>query len=146
METKKEYEKLEQKYGLPKYKYMDDEFEISAIKLPDSGVFIKSILRSIINKYGLCMNLFDPVVSPQQTMHSMIELNGLTDDDKKEIYMLYKKIGLILHEMYLSELKDEKSIAEQIKSSIANWEKLKKEVVKGLEKIKGSWAKEDLEG
>src|SRR3989338_10960504 len=145
MEIKKEYEDLREKYGLPKFSYMDDEFEISAIKIPDSGIFIKAVLRSVINKYGICMNFFEPVISPQQTMHSMIELSGLTEEDKKNIYQLYKKMGFIIHEMYLSEIKDEKSVSEQINLAVKSWETLKKEVIKNLDIINKSWAKKDME-
>ncbi len=143
MNAKEEYNKIKEKYKLPTFNYMDNEFEISAIKLPDSGIFVKAILRTINNKFALAINYLEPIVSPQQTMHSMIEIDGLTEGDKKEIYILYKKLGLILHEVYLAELQEEKKIIEQIKNSIKEWNKIKPSVIKNLKIIKKSWEKED---
>src|SRR3989344_9324609 len=114
METKIEYQKIKEEYKLPSFEYMDSEFEISAIKIPDSGVFIKAILRAINNKIGIIINYFEPIITPQQTMHSMIELNGINEDEKKNFYSTYRKLGLMYHELCLVELEAEEKIAEQI--------------------------------
>lgn len=144
MDAKTEYNKLKEKYKLPSFEYMDSEFEISAIKIPDSGIFVKAILRSIISKFALAINYLEPIVTPQQTMHSMIELNGLTEEDKKEIYTLYKQIGSILHKLYSAEMQEESKIIEQIKKSEKEWDKLKPQIIHNLDIITKSWEKEDL--
>ncbi len=143
METKIEYQKIKEKYKLPSFEYMDNEFEISAIKIPDSGIFIKAILRSLNNKVGLIINYFEPVITPQQTMHSMIELNGIDENGKKEIYDLYRNLGLIYHELCLSELETEEKIAEQINKTAKDWNKLKSKILSCLHILNKAWEKEE---
>ncbi len=143
MEPKIEYQKIKEKYKLPSFEYMDNEFEISAIKIPDSGIFIKAILRSLNNKVGLIINYFEPVITPQQTMHSMIELNGIDENGKKEIYDLYRKLGLMYHELCLSELETEEKIAEQINKTTKDWNKLKSKILSCLHILNKAWEKEE---
>lgn len=143
MEIKAEYQKIKEKYKLPPFEYMDNEFEVSAIKIPDSGVFIKATLRAINNKVGLIINYLEPVITPQQTMHSMIELNGITEEEKKDIYLLYKSLGLIYHNLCLAELEAEEKIAEQINKTTKEWSKLKPKIIICLNMINKTWEKAD---
>ena len=143
METKIEYQKIKEKYKLPTFEHMDSEFEISAIKIPDSGVFIKAVLRAINNKIGIVINYFEPIITPQQTMHSMIELNGINEDEKKNFYSTYRRLGLMYHELCLVELETEEKIAEQINKTTKDWNKLKPRVMSCLQIINKAWEKEE---
>ena len=136
---KSEYEKLAKKYNLPSFEFMDNEFEISVLKVDESGILIKAILRMILSKLGTFLNYFEPVFNPSPSMHSMTEMNNLKEAEKEEIVILYKKISIIYHQILYKELENEKSIADFIKDFCKSWPSTKNEVIKSLKSIENAW-------
>jgi len=140
---KAQYETLRKKFDLPNLEYLNSEFEINAIDVDKSGIFIRAILRMIIGKIALFLNYLDPVVSPNpQSYHSMVELNNLSNEDKQGMLDYYKRLSTLYHEGCAVELKSEKEIADYIKRICINWAELKKEAIKFLDKITEAWTVE----
>lgn len=142
----KEYEDLRKKYNLPSYKELDEEFEIRAIDLPKSGILIKALIRTINTKLALFLNYLEPVLNtPPQSLHSLIEIKNTSNEDKKEMYIFYKRLAKLFHENCIIELKDERTIARQINKIWKEWPQIKQKQIALLEKISDAWAKEDEE-
>ena len=143
-ELKQEYGILEKKYSLPKFELLDQEFEIRAIEINRSGILIKTLLRVITSKLNLFMNYLEPVISaPPQTLHSLIEMKKILDQDRSRIFEFYKEISILLHENLKIELMQEKDIAAQIKKILKQWPEIKSKEIEFLEKITDAWKKKE---
>mgnify|MGYP001565168146 FL=1 len=66
-----------------------------------------------------------------------------SEDEKKDIYLLYKALGLIYHNLCLVELEAEEKIAEQINKTTKEWSKLKLKIIICLNMINKTWEKVD---
>ncbi len=143
---KQEYLKLKKKYSLPDYNLLNKEFEIQAIDLATAGLPIKAILRAIMGKLGLFANYIEIVISPiNQTIHSLVEVNNTSEENRKEMYNFYKKLSFLIHEMAETELKEEKDVAKYINNFMKEWPEIKQKQMKYLNIIKEAWKKEETE-
>ena len=141
-EIEKEYSKLSKKYKLPKFKEIDNEFEISTLESP--SFLIKNILRKIIEKLEFYTEVIGNLVHPDaSSLSSMYEIRYFSDDEKDEIYNLFKKLMKVdrsIVEVVLEN--DEKKQAEFLNKFFSNWLGTKKELLKYIEKMKESWEKQ----
>ena len=141
-EIEKEYSKLSKKYKLPKFKEIDNEFEISTLESP--SFLIKNILRKIEEKLGFYIEVIGNLVHPDaSSLSSMYEIRYFSDDEKDEIYNLFKKLMKVdrsIVEVVLEN--DEKKQAEFLNKFFSNWLGTKKELLKYIEKMKESWEKQ----
>ena len=143
------YKKL--KYKLPDYDALDDEFEISFIdyKLKDEKLLMRTIRRKVNDKVIFFCRVIEGLLYPHQgNIMSMMELNRLTDADKKKVYEFYKQ--LMQHEresLKLDVQPDDKKSAEFINRVFAHWKAYKQEMGWVVEKMQATWhAKEKDEG
>lgn len=139
--VKEEYEKLRKKYALPSFDSMNNELEIGVIKPEETCALIKATLRMINSKLVVFINYLDPVVSPAQTLHSMYEVQGLSEEDKKEAFDLYREIFALYHKSLYKELGSEKAMALFIKEIWEKWPNLKKREIYFLERVHEAWGK-----
>ena len=141
-EIERGYNKLRKKYKLPKFNEIDSEFEIS--NLESAKFLIKNILRRIEEKLEFYIEVIGNLVHPDvSSLSTMYEVRYFSDDEKNEVYMLFKKlmkanrsiIGLIL-------VSDEKKQTDFLKSFLNEWQDMKKELIDHIGKMKDSWEKE----
>ena len=139
-----EYEKLRKLHNLPSFEEMEKEFEISAIKIDEAGILIKTLLRSISSKLGYYANLLEPVAAPMQpSLHTLIESNNISDENKQEIQIFYKYLNKLLHEYLYVETGDDKDIGKFINKIFKEFPKIKEKERKFLKMIHEAWEKEE---
>ena len=141
-EIEQEYNKLSKKYKLPKFNEIDSEFEVSSLE--NERFLIRNILRKIAEKLEFYIDIIGNLVHPDASnISSMYEIRYLTNDEKNNTYLLFKKmmkthrgiIGLVPNN-------DEKQQTEFLNSFFAEWIGIKKELIIYIGKIKDSWDKE----
>ena len=128
-EIEKEYSKLSKKYKLPKFKEIDSEFEIS--NLENERFLIKNILRRMAERLDA------------SSISTMYELRFFTENEKNNMYVLFKKMmkanrGII--EVVL--INEEKKEAEFLANFFHEWQGMKKGLVSYITQMKESWGKE----
>lgn len=140
-ELKKEYNSLAQKYGLPSFEEIDADFEISTIE--DSRFLLRKIMGNIEEKLELFIKILTSVLQPEQNIADLSECRAFDDEQKKEIFDIYKKIMKFKRAMdSLCVSSTEKEEAECLSNFYAEWSSEKglkpglKRIVKKLEK---SW-------
>ena len=140
-EIEKEYEKLSKKYKLPKFKDIDSEFEISTLE--NSNFLMRNILRKIEEKLEYYAEVIGNLVHPDASnMSTMYEIRFFSDDEKNDMYMLFKKLMKANRSILeLIVINDEKKQAEFIKIFFIEWLVLKKELIVYLNKMKECWEK-----
>ena len=114
-EIEKEYDKLNKKYKLPKFKDIDSEFEISTLE--NSNFLMRNILRKIEEKLEYHAEVIGNLVHPDASnMSTMYEIRFFSDDEKNDMYMLFKKLMKANRSILeLIVINDEKKQAEFIK-------------------------------
>tara|TARA_Y100000310_G_C20698221_1_gene827240 strand:+ start:2836 stop:3333 length:498 start_codon:yes stop_codon:yes gene_type:complete len=144
MELKKEYEKIKEKYNLPSYDEINNEFEISAIDIEKVNSLTRAVLRVICNRMGIYLNYIEPVISPNpQGLHAFVEVENTTNDEKKDLFTFYKVLSHRYHKAYSLELvENEETIAKEIKEILKDWSKIKSEFKKLSSIITKSWERE----
>ena len=141
-EIEKEYNKLSKKFKLPKFKEIDSEFEISTLESP--SFLIKNTLRKIEEKLGFYIDLIGSLVHPDaSSLSNMYEVRYFSEDEKNEIYNLFKKLMKVDRNIVEVVLKnDEKAQADFLNKFFIEWLNIKKELLVYIEKMKESWGKQ----
>ncbi|MEK6949908.1 MAG: hypothetical protein AABX34_06810 [Nanoarchaeota archaeon] len=141
-DIEKEYSELSKKYKLPKFKDIDEEFELSSF---DTEKFLlKSTLRRIAEKLEFYIEVIGNLVHPDgSSISSMYEIRFFSDNEKNEMYMLFKKM-MRSHrnviELVLSN--DAKEQAQFLNEFFAEWMEIKNMLRAYIGKMKESWEKE----
>jgi|TARA_B100000315_G_scaffold75934_1_gene69464 hypothetical protein len=141
-EIEAEYNKLSKKYKLPKFREIDEEFEISSLESPK--FLIRIILRKIAEKLEFYIDVIGNLVQPDaSSLSSMYEVRYFSDDEKNDMHNLFKKLMKVDRNILGVMLKnDEKQQAEFLNKFFNNWSDTKKELLKFIEKMEDSWEKQ----
>jgi len=140
-EIEQEYNKLSKKHKLPKFKEIDDEFEISTLETPK--FLIRNTLRRIEEKLEFYIEVIGNLVHPDaSSISTMYEVRYFSDEEKNEMYNLFKKLmksNRNIIELIL--INDEKRQTEFLNNFFVDWLRMKKELINYLDKMKESWDK-----
>ena len=141
-EIEKEYSNLIKKYKLPKFKDIDGEFEISS--LDNEKFLIKNILRSISEKLEFYIEFISKLVHPDgSSISSMYEIRFFSEDEKNDMYNLFKRLMKIDRNVIELVLKnDEKEQSDFLNKFFIDWINIKKELLNYIKKMKDSWGKQ----
>ena len=137
----KQYDKFK-KYGLPSFKDLNNEFEISSIE--NENFLLREIINKIVDRTDFFSRLFEDLLQPDPSLlRSMQEAKIFNEEERKVIYDLYKKLMVINRKsVEISLNRDEKEEANFIKKSFDEWKELKTSTSQIVDKIKDSWKKE----
>jgi hypothetical protein len=138
---KKEYRILKNKYNLPDFKSLNEEFHIEKVAESETEILIREVRKfmadKMLNYMRFIENILNPINAPM-FIFSFIKL--LDAEEKKSVSEIYKK--LMKKEIQLIELDlefDEKREAEFIKNSYEFWQGIKKDILKITDKINKKW-------
>lgn len=125
-----EYQKLEEKFNLPKLKDLSEDFEVEKLFEKESDFIIREIRRSITDKISAYLNLFETLINPTSPpMFVFSLLRGLKEEDKPLLREIYKKLSKVqIRAMSLDTIYDEKREAEFVKKTFEEWQELKKQI------------------
>ena len=141
-EIEQEYNKLSKKYKLPKFDEIDSEFEVSSLE--NEKFLVKNILRKIAEKLEIYTESIGNLVHPDaSSLISMYEIRFFSDDEKNNMYMLFKK--LMKANRNIIELvidNDEKEQADFLNKFFKEWLNMKNDLKVYISKMKDSWEKE----
>ena len=144
MENKieEEYNKLCKKFKLPKFEEIDREFEISTLE--NERFLINNILRRIVEKLEVYTEAIGNLVHPDaSSLTSMYEIRYFSDDEKNDMYKLFKKLMKINREIVELLLDaDEKKEADFLNGFFNEWLNMKNDLKVYISKMKESWEKE----
>lgn len=140
----KGYEKYLKKYNLPPKKQLEADFEISDIE--SDKVLLKEIAKKIVEKATNLSNMLEEILNPETRLTSMHESNSFSEEEKKRILRIFRKINFQCRKHAVIDLSyDEKETAEYITEFFNEWEKLKPELKTIIQKMQGSWNKDKQE-
>ena len=141
-EIQKEYEKLSKKYKLPKFDDIDLAFEISSLE--DTAFLLRGIIGKIVEKINFYTKFLEEFLQPDtSSLSSMHEIHFFSEEEKRKIYSLYKKLMRLDREAIGTDLmQDENKEAGYISDTFNAWLELKNELLGYVTKMRESWDKE----
>lgn len=131
------YFKIMEKYHLPPFKELNEDFVIEKISEHETEILIREIRRFVgdkmVNYMRFIENLLNPVNVPM-FMYSIIK--QLSQENKKKLSNIYKiLVGIEIKFIELDLEFSEEKEAEFIKDSFKIWQGIKKELLEILQQI-----------
>jgi len=138
---KKDYKKLQEKYKLPSFEKLNEDFGIERASDSESDFTLKEIRKQISEKVynylRLVETLINPVNAPMSIM-SIVKAFGIPEKDK--LVVVYKKLVKSEWELIAIDLEySEKKEAEFIKEIHKIWQSVKKDVTEVVDAVGKNW-------
>ena len=138
---KKKYNELKNRYSLPDFEELNNEFELLTIEHED--FLLRQIRKKIADKINVICELLEDLLSPDNSLANIYEYKAFDDDERKKIFEFYKRLKVLEKSaLELSVNPDEKNDAEFIKDVFSSWNKMRSEITSFIKKIKSFWENE----
>ncbi|MEA3248316.1 MAG: hypothetical protein U9Q73_01280 [Nanoarchaeota archaeon] len=127
------YDKLKQKYKLPKFDKLLEDFDIEKTIEKEPTFLVREIRRTINEKLSAYTHLFETLINSTTTpMFIFSALRKIDEDTKEKIKDVYKRLSkLQIKSIKLDTIYSEKSEAEFINIAFDEWQNLK-EIINGI--------------
>lgn len=140
-DLKKDYKKIQEKYNLPSFEDLNQNFQIEKISEVETDYLLREIRKFIADKFSNYLRFIEAMLNPMNVpmfIFSLIKTIG--PEEKNKLTKIYKKfakieVEIISLDLVFSENKD----AEFIKKSYEVWEEVKKELSGILKVVEGNW-------
>jgi hypothetical protein len=138
---KKEYGKLEKKYSLPKFKFLNEDFDIERISEKETDFVLREARKAIMDKVLAYLRFTELLLNPQSApMFFFSLIKSLNPSDKNLVERIYKKIAEYeLEVIGLDNIYSEKKEAEFIKKIHREWQEIKKDVDELVQIMNKNW-------
>jgi len=138
---KKKYEEIMKKHNLPSFKEMNEDFQIEKISESETEILIREVRKFMGDKILNYMRFIENILNPMNVPIFIFSIIKLLDvEEKKKVSEIYKE--LMKKEIQFIELdlefNEEKEI-RFIKDSYEFWQRIKKDMLKIIDKINKKW-------
>ena len=141
-ELKLIYNKYAQNYSLPDFEVLDKEFQIKDIT--NENIVLQEIRDKILDQLEHYMKILEGIVQPETTLVDMYESKVFSDEEKIEIFKLYKRFMFMDRYSLETALEDgDRKVAEFINVVYREWISLKPKILEVIIHLKESWTKDD---
>lgn len=139
------FEELKEKYSLPNFDNISEDFDIEKIPDKESAFLLREIRRVMNEKISAYLHLFETLINPSSPPIFVFSiLRGLSEKDKismKEIYKILSKTQIEI--MKLDTIYKEKSEAKYILDTFNVWQELKLMIFGLIERFETNFEKDD---
>ncbi|MFW6283554.1 MAG: hypothetical protein ACOC1P_05905 [Minisyncoccales bacterium] len=141
-EIKEKYKALQDKYGLAGFEELDKEFEINDIT--NGNIILREIRDRIIEKFDEYVKILEGIVQPDTNLVHMYEAKVFNDDEKNDIFNLYKRFLYLERFSIETQIIDgEEKMSEWINLAFKEWMELKPKILDIIIRLKESWTHDD---
>jgi hypothetical protein len=139
------YNDLAQKYSLPEFKEIAEDFDIEKITDKESIFLIREVRRTMNEKISAYIHLFETLINPNSPpMFVFSILRNVSTSDKETIKKIYKALSRTQIEvMKLDTIYNDKDEAKFINETFIIWQELKPIVYKLIEGFESSFEEDD---
>ena len=133
---KEEYSKIQEKYGLPNFSKLNEDFRIEKTAQTETDFLVREIRESIVETLENFLRLIEAILNPVNVpMFLFPIIKSLNVEEKNKLSEIYKKLSkLEIDSMKLIDYSEKKE-AEFIKNSYKIWQEIKKDFVKIIEAV-----------
>ncbi len=140
-EMKKEYAKLKQKYELPDFDSLAEDFDIEKACEKPNTFLLRDIRKAIGEKISAYFHLFENFLNPSNSSLFIFSLlKGVEEIDRDKIKKIYKRIGkLQIPSMKADTIYSEQAEADYLKLVYSEWQELKQDIFKILDRFESNF-------
>jgi hypothetical protein len=137
-ELKAQYKKFQEKYNLPNFELLNQEFSIEKIAESGTEILTKEIRRFIADKIFNYLRFIETLLNPANApMFIFSVIKSLNQEDKKRLTDIYEKLSEIDLELIKLDLESsEDKDAEFIKQVYNSWQEVKRNLIPIVGKLK----------
>lgn len=138
---KLDYGKLAEKYKLPGYQQLNEEFDIEKVQELETDTLLREIRKVIMDKAIAYLRFTELLLNPSNApMFFFAMLKGMEACDKKVLEDIYSQLGKMEVEVIdVDNDYSEKNEAEFIKHIFVEWKEIKAEMKHVSKALKRSW-------
>ena len=131
------YNKLKQKYTLPEFNKLSEDFDIEKTIDKEPIFLVREIRRTINEKLSAYTHLFETLINPTATpMFIFTALRRIDENNKEKIKDVYKKLSkLQIKAIKLDTIYSEQAESRFINDSFNEWQDLKKIIYEVIERF-----------
>ena len=133
------YRKLQEKFDLPQLNELKHTFRFEIEK--EEEMFDQIRMEMSDRLFTFTERLIEPIIGGSDSFSCMFEQNMVTDKERNELFILYKKIQVLKWENNLLTMKpDEEKTVEWIRKAWSFWNNELENTLSSLcEKLSSSW-------
>ncbi len=143
MELKETYTRIQGKYNLPPFDVLNNLFNISSLETTELSL-LPDLLKHIADHIDYYEKIIYPLIDPEPSLISMHENKAFSEEEHKEVVIIYKQLMYIQRNGSVMLLKNNPS--EQalfIIDITSEWNKMREKIAPILEKIRDSWLQDE---
>ncbi len=135
---KSKYKELQEKYNLPGFELLNQDFSIEKIAEFESELLTKEIRRFIADKIFNYLRFIETIINPANAPIFIFSIiKSINADDKKKLNSIYEKLSLIDLELIKLDVEStEKRDADFIKRVFDSWQEIKRELIPILDRFR----------
>ena len=133
---KEEYSKIQEKYGLPNFSKLNEDFRIEKTAQTETDFLVREIRESMGETLENFLRFVEAILNPVNVpMFLFPIIKSLNVEEKNKLSEIYKKLSkLEIDSMKLIDYSEKKE-SEFIKNSYKIWQEIKKDFVKIIEAV-----------
>lgn len=137
-ELKERYKTLQDKYNLPTFEELNQEFYIEKIAELETEFLTREIRRFIADKFYNYIRFVETILNPANApMFIFSVIKSMTPEDKKKFNDIYEKLAEVDIELIKLDIESsEKKDAEFINHVSVSWKEIKKELIDVIGRLK----------
>jgi len=138
---KKEYQKYEKNYKIPKFEEINLEFHIEKIADVETYYFLREIRKFMSEKLVTYLRFVESIINPINSPMFVFSITkNMNQKDKDMLIRNYTELSKIEMNFVERDLDySEEKEAEFINNSYETWKKIKKELLDFIQKVKKNW-------
>jgi len=138
---KQDYKKIQEKYNLPNFEELNDDFQIEKAAENETDFLLREIRKLIAERFFNYLRFIETLLNPVNVpMFVFSIIKTFNIQEKEKLTKIYKKLAK--KEVELIELdiaSTEEKEAKFIKDSYNLWQEIKKDVLSVVGVIKKNW-------
>ena len=136
-----EYKRMQEKFSLPHFKKLKETFKF---ELENNNDEVLDHIRVEMSDriFSFTERIIEPIIAGDETFSSIFEQGMVTDDERKRLFELYKKIQVLKWENNLLMMKgDQKETAKWVAKTWEFWNnELEKKLSELCKKMSINWS------
>ncbi len=140
-DLKKDYQKIKEKYDLPDFEKMNQDFFIEKAVDFETDYLIREIRRYVADRISNYLRFVESLLHPSNVPIFIFSvIKTLKPEDTEKLREIYKKLSKTEIELIELDINfDEDKEASFIKNSFELWQEVKKDLSEIVETIKKNW-------
>lgn len=145
---KENYKILQEKYSLPSFEKLNEDFQIEKIAEFETELLLKETRRFLTDKFFNYLRFVESILNPVNVpmfVFAITKTLGISEREKLgELYKIISKIEVDLIELDLQYSEEKET--EAIKKYYDLWQEMKKDFLEIVEVIRKNWDSKTEEG